>query len=96
MKEFITELTGTTNYLIVLAGFIWALIGMFANLLFHKKKINIKDLGINLVAILISMRFTSLILGSDLFNASVGFLVGFSVEYIREKITKIFSKNDSK
>ena len=38
MKEFITELTGTTNYLIVLAGFIWALIGMFANLLFHKKK----------------------------------------------------------
>lgn len=94
MKEFITELTGTTNYIIVLAGFIWALIGMFANILFQKKQIDIKDLGINLVAILIAMRFTSLILGSDLFNASVGFLVGFSVVYIREKIIKIFTKNE--
>lgn len=94
MEQFIKELTGTTNYLIVLAGFIWALIGMFANILFQKKQIDIKSIGINMVVILITMRFTSLIIGSDVFNASVGIIVGFSVEFIREKIIKIFSKNE--
>lgn len=94
MKEFIYELIGTQNYFIVFAGFIWAIIGMFANLLFLKKKINIKELGINIVAILLVMRFTSLIIGSDVFNASVGIIVGFSVEFIRDKILLIFTKKD--
>jgi hypothetical protein len=94
MKEFLLELTGTSNYIIVAVGFIWAIVGMFANVLFSKKKININELGINLIAILLVMRFTSLIIGSDVFNASVGIVVGFSVEFIRDKILLIFTKKD--
>ena len=37
---------------------------------------------------------TSLIIGSDVFNASVGIIVGFSVEYIKEKILLIFTKKN--
>jgi hypothetical protein len=94
MKEFIYELIGTQNYFIVFAGFIWAIVGMIANILFTKKKININEIGINLIAILLVMRFTSLLIGSDVFSASVGIIVGFSVEYIKKKIILIFTKKD--
>ena len=94
MEKFLLELTGTTDYIMVMAGFVWAVAGMLSNLLFTKKKLNVKEILTNLVVILITMRFTSLIIGSDIFNASIGIVVGFSVEFIKGKILSIFSKNE--
>ncbi|MBX7227827.1 MAG: hypothetical protein K1X55_17460 [Chitinophagales bacterium] len=96
MEAFAIQLLGTDNYLMVVVGFLWSIIGLLYRYLNSDLPLSYKQVVINIFTIIICMRFSKEILSEinigDNITAFSGIVIGFGAEPMRNMVIKILNK----
>ena len=99
--EILNEVLGSNNYIVVAAGIIWGILGILIISAVNKKSLlDIFDTPkdrlnffMQVLLLLVGLRFCNFIIGSDTVTAWGGFLIGISTERIYSFIVNYRKEN---